>query len=166
MVTLWVMVMVAWTIIALSWQILKRCALVKWLECIGNGKATRAPYRDGSPPYLSTCRGEHHTAPHCFTLYHTLPNSKPHSMPHSMPQNVRLNNWQGTTGAPLPQPTTLEGTCIPHKFNLHLLIPNFNPTQLRNYTQHLCQRLLSQRISGAVKNCRQAPRVVKYIKGL
>ena len=166
MVTLWVMIMVAWTINALSWKFLKRCALVKWLECIGNGKATRAPYRDGSPPYLSTCRGEHHIVPHCTTQYATLYHTILHSMPHSVPQYVRLNNWQGSAEAPLPQPTSLEGTGIPHKFNLHLLIQNFNPTQLRNYTQHLCQRLLSQRISRAVKNCRQAPRVVKYIKGL
>ena len=79
--------LVAWrTGTALSLKTVKKCILMKWLECIGNGKATRAPptgtaplpiYRPAGAPHYATVEGNH-TTTICHREmqgYHTMPQS-------------------------------------------------------------------------------------------
>ena len=110
--------LVAWrTGTALSLKTVKKCILMKWLECIGNGKATRAPPTGTAPLPIYRPAG----APHYATIYHCQSAKLCHTMP------------QGKAGAPHCATVYLsEGKCIPHQFNHHALIHNIQSRELIN----------------------------------
>ena len=91
-------------------QILKRVLWwMKWLECIGNGKATRAPSTGTAPLPIYRPAG----APH----YHTMPQCRGARLPHYA--TLCHREMQGCHAATV---YLSEETGIPHQLNLHVLI--------------------------------------------